>query len=782
MKQLFVIMPFGVKNIADERATTSIDFDSVYRDIIKPSGIEAGFRVRRIDEVAKSETVNQEYLKEIFEADVVVADISLPNANVYYELGIRHAISTGRTFLMALEGTLIPFDLGNQQVYFYTLTRDANEKSRRVLTEALAEQNFHNPVRAFLEEIGAIASPISDFAGFEIELLGRIQRAQNREQLIAVWHWAKNLSPLPPFTLLPLARRLSDHGEWTHSVDVLKVAVDQRPNDFELLRELGWHLSKLGEHEEASLKTLGEALSLNPSDPETLGMIAGVLKRKGLYDEARKYYARGAAISPNNLYMLVNQAAMQLFSSPQNPAEGIALYELIRKKISQDQHPLDEWGEVVLGEASFVLDDLQAARGHFLAANKLASSPKSLRSAADQIALLGMAGYRPKEARETAEWIRSIANEALEQIEVLEVYDVDHPPTMRRFPVLLHLSDIHFGGMIGTDGQPKEMHRFRDGDYSQRLSRHLVSEFSSRRAHFNHDPDQLYLLISGDLTYSAEKSEFDSTGIFLHEVCEGLRISKERVFIVPGNHDVNWKLARTDLSHRFDNYIEFLISFYGERLFRQRHPIFDWNLKFNSKRPDPWQLLSFHHDSATGLTILGFNSCVYETDQDHYGFIGGRQLNAGRELLDDVARPNQGVKVAVFHHHLHPFPEAIELDERAQIWADLSIVRDSGIIERQLERLNFDLILHGHKHKAQIRETTIMNVDCDNAKLIVCGAGSVGVNASELAHNVSNQYQVVEILRNPRKRGVDFLRVEWRTLDLSPEAEWVTPGSWIISG
>jgi len=59
----------------------------------------------------------------------------------------------------------------------------------------------------------------------------------------------------------------------------------------------------------------------------------------------------------------------------------------------------------------------------------------------------------------------------------------------------------------------------------------------------------------------------------------------------------------------------------------------------------------------------------------------------------------------MFHHHLHPFPEFIQTDENSQIGMDLSIIRDSGIVERQLERMKFDLILHGHKHKPQIRET-----------------------------------------------------------------------------
>src|SRR5262249_51450096 len=144
-----------------------------------------------------------------------------------------------------------------------------------------------------------------------------------------------------------------------------------------------------------------------------------------------------------------------------------------------------------------------------------------------------------------------------------------------------------------------------------------------------------------------------------------------------------------------------------------------------------------------------------------------------------------GVRVAMFHHHLHPFPEFNQKDENSQVDIDLSIIRDSGIVERQLEKMNFDLILHGHKHKPQIRETVIKNApnsDVDNAKLIVCGAGSAGVNYIELEHNVPNQYQVIEILRSPRRRTLDFLKIEWRTLDVSDEAEWVTPGSWIVTG
>jgi tetratricopeptide (TPR) repeat protein len=790
MNRLFVIMPFGIKKTKRSRPGTIsrgakyLDFDLVYNELIRRSANAAGFEAVRIDELVEPGQITHQYLKELLEADVVLADISLPNANVFYELGIRQAISTGSSILIALDGSEIPFDLSSQRVFFYDLSDEALKRATGVLTEALFSQKKEiskNPIRSFLEQIAAVSNPATDYAAFEQELQGRIQRAQNREQLISVWRWSRNFAPLPPFTLLSLAKRLSDFNEWRESVEVLKAAVVLRPKDFELHRELGWHFSKLGvDYVDEAIKSFERALALNPDDPEALGMIAGVFKRNGDYDKAAEYYSKGLTISPNDLYMLVNQAAMHIFLEPHNPTKGIELYRKLIKKIGESESPADEWQEIVLGEAYFVVDDIQMAKTHFSAANGLAASPKSLRSAADQIELFGKAGFNTKNAFFLAKWLRSIAKEIVEVSE----RSPDHKATGEKLPVLLHLSDIHFGG-IAKDGKTKNMHRFYEGEYSKRLSRHIIDEFTARKAHFTHDRSLLHLLVSGDITYTATKEEFQLAQEFLNEVCDGLNINKKRVHLVPGNHDVDWKRASIDLSHRFDNYIQFLVDFYEEDLFRAKHPKIAWDLKINSDRPKPWEILSFQQDPELKLTVFGLNSCIYETDQNHYGVIGGRQLRLIEELFEQLDESTDGVRVAMFHHHLHPFPEFIQKDANSQVDIDLSIIRDSGIVERQLERMNFDLILHGHKHKAQIRETAIKNAPnsgLENAKLIVCGAGSAGVNYVELEHNTPNQYQVIEILRSPRRRAVDFLKIEWRTLDVSDEAEWITPGSWIITG
>src|ERR1700716_1613607 len=106
MPRLFVIMPFGIKPIA----TSAYDFDLVYTAMIRPAALQSGWDVVRIDEVTRVGSITQQYLREIVSADLVLAEISAPNPNVFYELGVRHAASRGGSILVAREGTEIPFD------------------------------------------------------------------------------------------------------------------------------------------------------------------------------------------------------------------------------------------------------------------------------------------------------------------------------------------------------------------------------------------------------------------------------------------------------------------------------------------------------------------------------------------------------------------------------------------------------------------------------------------------------------------------------------------------
>jgi hypothetical protein len=349
-----------------------------------------------------------------------------------------------------------------------------------------------------------------------------------------------------------------------------------------------------------------------------------------------------------------------------------------------------------------------------------------------------------------------------------------------KLPVIIHLSDPHFGYKV-IEGKKVDMHRFRDGDYSSTLEAHMFQEFVSRNRPFNFDPSRLFVVISGDIVYRGVEEEFQEALAFCTAMGEKLQIPCERFIFSPGNHDVSWADAQIGLARRFDNYLTFLLQFYGEALFRKLYPLVTWDFRVGSARPEPHEIIGVYRFDDHGISFVSMNSCVYETDQNHYGFIGGKQIKAVQAMMADSS--TDSIAVAVLHHHLHPYPDFGETDGTVKHWVDSSTIRDAGLVERFLERNGFDLVLHGHKHKAQLRETLVRDRTSNTTKrLIVCGAGSSSVRSKELEHSVPNQYQVIEILSPKRMPQAAFLRIDWRELAVSAEADWVTAWSCLVDG
>src|SRR5262245_4293412 len=104
----FVLMPFGRKTDAAGRLT---DFDAVYQQIIAPAVQEAGLDPIRADEEKVGGTIHKPMFERLMLCDYVVADITGANPNVYYELGIRHAMRPRSTVILFAEGTTLPFDI-----------------------------------------------------------------------------------------------------------------------------------------------------------------------------------------------------------------------------------------------------------------------------------------------------------------------------------------------------------------------------------------------------------------------------------------------------------------------------------------------------------------------------------------------------------------------------------------------------------------------------------------------------------------------------------------------
>ena len=136
----FVLMPFP-------------EFQSIYDKLIKPALEEAGYEVTRADSLLDQQNIMRDIIYGIAKADLVVADLTSLNANVFYELGLCHGLKIP-TVLMAQSMEDVPFDLRPYRIQIYGTRFDQTHK----LTNALKDIGTRHRAGDIV-----VGSPILDF-------------------------------------------------------------------------------------------------------------------------------------------------------------------------------------------------------------------------------------------------------------------------------------------------------------------------------------------------------------------------------------------------------------------------------------------------------------------------------------------------------------------------------------------------------------------------------------------------------------------------------------------
>ncbi len=137
----FVIMPFD-----DE-------FYSVYEQFLKPVLEDVGFRVYRADDILSQQSIVRDVVERLHESDLIVADLSGENPNVFYELGLAHAF--GKPVILLTQSIEeIPFNLRSYRHVKYD-TRFAK------IDEAKAELAAY--AKGFLDGNISFGTPVTDF-------------------------------------------------------------------------------------------------------------------------------------------------------------------------------------------------------------------------------------------------------------------------------------------------------------------------------------------------------------------------------------------------------------------------------------------------------------------------------------------------------------------------------------------------------------------------------------------------------------------------------------------
>ncbi len=166
---VFVIMPFGTKG---EYRDGGKESDHVFNEIICPAVVRAmrelgpDYEANTHREVDKnvSGSISDSILRSLVGADVVIADLTGENANVFFELGIRYSLRRSVTILLSRPQTVIPFDIQNYRHVKYEplMCEQARNALAKSIGDSIRESRPDGPVFGAFRDLKVVLPGFSE--------------------------------------------------------------------------------------------------------------------------------------------------------------------------------------------------------------------------------------------------------------------------------------------------------------------------------------------------------------------------------------------------------------------------------------------------------------------------------------------------------------------------------------------------------------------------------------------------------------------------------------------
>lgn len=399
----FVLMPFGKK---PDAMGSMIDFDAVYKELIAPAIEEAGLEALRADEEVAGGIIHKPMFERLILCEYAVADLTTANANVFYELGLRHAIRPWSTVLLFAEGGRLPFDVGLLRAMPYQLTPEgvpANAEEIKValvnrLVEAhkaardmpLTDSPMFQLVEGFPEpEIAHIKTDVfRDRVRYSAEIKAKlaVARGQGADALRDLEKELGDINDLESGVSVDLFLAYRDKKAWQDMIDLVKKMPRPLAATVMVQEQLALALNRLGRSEEAE-QTLKELLEQRGPSSETLGLLGRIYKdrwenavkqndkfrARGEMNKAIDAYLSGFEADWRDAYPGINAATLMEIKEPPDPRRTaiipVVTYAVERRIASGKP---DYWDHATLLELAVLAKDEQKASDAL--SNSLASA------------------------------------------------------------------------------------------------------------------------------------------------------------------------------------------------------------------------------------------------------------------------------------------------------------------------------------------------------------------------------------------------------------------------
>lgn len=437
----FVAMPFGVKE--------GRDFNAVYRRLIKPALESEGFEVFRADEEMRAGSIRADMFQELLLADLVVVDLSIDNPNVWYELGVRHALRSRGVILIHSKRDDRPFDVYTDRTLRYSVAKVTEDEAAVPAPEKLEEdrKRLGRMARETVESWrGRTISPVyyhlrdlpepdwrklrSDQAREfwerhqEWERRIEVARRQNRAGDIVL---LADEVPARIFrfeALVAAGKALRSVGSFSFALRQYESALELVPDDLESRRQKGILLGRLGRHQEAR-ECLNHVREDHADDAETRALLGRVEKdawvatwregidlaqrrqiaeqESGLLGESIRAYGEAFHLDPGHYYSGINAVTLSCLyadiTGRDTPMKDYAdaqggMRWALRSALAKNER--DYWARATMAELEVLYSDEETVEQAYGRAVAVAESEWfALDSSRQQLLILRDLGFRP---------------------------------------------------------------------------------------------------------------------------------------------------------------------------------------------------------------------------------------------------------------------------------------------------------------------------------------------------------------------------------------------------
>jgi tetratricopeptide (TPR) repeat protein len=342
----FVLMPFGKKS---SNAGLMIDFDAIYQDLIAPAINESELATLRADEEMTGGIIHKPMFERLILCEYTVADLTTANANVFYELGVRHAVRPWSTVLLfAKDSGQLPFDVAPLRAMAYQLTAEGKTADVGItkmelvkrLKEAKEAQSsaIDSPIFQLVEGFPEIDHTKTDVFRDRVQYSAKIKeqiaasRNQGKAALLNLEKQLGDINNLESGVVIDLFLSYRAVKAWAEMVSSVKKMSPALANTVMVQEQLALALNRDKKGEEAE-KVLLDLLKRRGPSSETFGILGRVYKDRwetsykdgdellaaGLLDQAIEAYVHGFEADWRDAYPGVNAVTLMELKEPPDP-------------------------------------------------------------------------------------------------------------------------------------------------------------------------------------------------------------------------------------------------------------------------------------------------------------------------------------------------------------------------------------------------------------------------------------------------------------------------------